>query len=366
MKPLNRFKYWIMTAVALPLIGIGCMEIVEIIHPEDAKVNSDIDISVKIKFTAETDHRSEIAFAILAPKAWNIRENASLTLTTEGYVNQGFAEVVDEQMTPIPEGAIEPGTGLPWPDAYQSQIGLMGNTGPMEWVIFQSKTSFDVNDQRENGKEPIVGTVKIRLKTGPQAIKCFMGYGWCSLNKGFDVGGDDGKGSNRRYKENEKSKVLTVTGGDLPMLDYTVESLVSTVPSVFGYGDIFSVKFSAVSGSTETALNGQEKVVHATTLRGDFAKAAELIADIVFHSTFPQRELEKEKEVIVDEISDKTLMEKISETAYQKYIYPRHFFGLPADAEIEATYFHFTNEDRSIVVTDPASGEDFLVSETVE
>ena len=96
MKPLNRFKYWIMTAVALPLIGIGCMEIVEIIHPEDAKVNSDIDISVKIKFTAETDHRSEIAFAILAPKAWNIRENASLTLTTEGYVNQGFAEVVDE------------------------------------------------------------------------------------------------------------------------------------------------------------------------------------------------------------------------------------------------------------------------------
>ena len=57
MKPLNRFKYWIMTAVALPLIGIGCMEIVEIIHPEDAKVNSDIDISVKIKFTAETDHR---------------------------------------------------------------------------------------------------------------------------------------------------------------------------------------------------------------------------------------------------------------------------------------------------------------------
>ena len=54
-------------------------------------------------------------------------------------------------------------------------------------MIFQSKTSFDVNDQRENGKEPIVGTVKIRLKTGPQAIKCFMGYGWCSLNKGFVI-----------------------------------------------------------------------------------------------------------------------------------------------------------------------------------
>ena len=121
-----------------------------------------------------------------------------------------------------------------------------------------------------------------------------------------------------------------------------------------------------LGGELNAYTTKEETVVHATTLRGDFAKAAELIADIVFHSTFPQRELEKEKEVIVDEISDKTLMEKISETAYQKYIYPRHFFGLPADAEIEATYFHFTNEDRSIVVTDPASGEDFLVSETVE
>ena len=55
------------------------------------------------------------------------------------------------------------------------------------------------------------------------------------------------------------------------------------------------------------------------------------------------------KEVIIDEISDKTLMEKISETAYQKYIYPRHFFGLPADAEIDflmsvSTFVAFVKE----------------------
>ncbi len=47
----------------------------------------------------------------------------------------------------------------------------------------------------------------------------------------------------------------------------------------------------------------EETTIHATTLRGDFTKAAELIADIAFRSTFPEREIEREKEVIVDEIN---------------------------------------------------------------
>ena len=33
-----------------------------------------------------------------------------------------------------------------------------------------------------------------------------------------------------------------------------------------------------------------------------FGRAFELLVDIVFHSTFPQREIEKETEVIIDEI----------------------------------------------------------------
>ena len=38
-------------------------------------------------------------------------------------------------------------------------------------------------------------------------------------------------------------------------------------------------------------------------LRGDFAKAVELLADVAFRSTFPERELEREREVIFDEIN---------------------------------------------------------------
>lgn len=58
-----------------------------------------------------------------------------------------------------------------------------------------------------------------------------------------------------------------------------------------------------LGGELNAFTTKEDTTIHATTLRGDFAKAAELIADIAFRSTFPDRELEREKEVIVDEIN---------------------------------------------------------------
>ncbi len=56
-------------------------------------------------------------------------------------------------------------------------------------------------------------------------------------------------------------------------------------------------------GEINAFTTKEETVVHATVLKGDFAKAAELIGDIVFHSVFPESEVDKEKEVIFDEIN---------------------------------------------------------------
>ncbi len=58
-----------------------------------------------------------------------------------------------------------------------------------------------------------------------------------------------------------------------------------------------------LGGELNAFTTKEDTTVHATTLRGDFAKAAELIADIAFRSTFPEREIEREKEVIADEIN---------------------------------------------------------------
>ncbi len=58
-----------------------------------------------------------------------------------------------------------------------------------------------------------------------------------------------------------------------------------------------------LGGELNAFTTKEDTTIHATTLRGDFAKAAELIADVAFRSTFPEREIEREKEVIVDEIN---------------------------------------------------------------
>lgn len=62
-------------------------------------------------------------------------------------------------------------------------------------------------------------------------------------------------------------------------------------------------RLEKLGGDLNAFTTKEETVIHATTLKGDFPKAAELISDIVFNSTFPDRELEKEREVVIDEIN---------------------------------------------------------------
>jgi predicted Zn-dependent peptidase len=58
-----------------------------------------------------------------------------------------------------------------------------------------------------------------------------------------------------------------------------------------------------LGGELNAFTTKEETVVHATTLKADFPKAVELIADVLFHSTFPAKEVEREREVILDEIN---------------------------------------------------------------
>ena len=57
-----------------------------------------------------------------------------------------------------------------------------------------------------------------------------------------------------------------------------------------------------VGGDLNAYTTKQETVYYATVLKQDFARAADLLTDIVFHSTYPQSEIDKEVEVICDEI----------------------------------------------------------------
>ncbi len=327
MKFLKKYKVVILILM-LPAILMMCMTIEKITHPDNPQVNSEIEIGVDLKVVPENDDNTELVFAVLAPKSWNIGNNAHVTYTTTGYTK---GDVVNEEMSLMPASEVEPTTALSWSAALQSEIGLMGNLGPVEWVVFKSQTTFIITDEDE---KLITANVKVKLTTGSQNMKVFMGYFFCGKHRGFN---------SEYYKANAKSKVMTVTGGSNPMIDYTTVSLVSTVPGTFGWGDIVSINFETKAGAVETPLMGADKVYI-------YGKA--------FYSNGSDS-------AVVDVISTKTLMEKVGETTWQKYIYPKEFFSLPKDAVIKEAHFHFTNADQSIVVQDN-SGKDFIVTQTCQ
>jgi predicted Zn-dependent peptidase len=57
-----------------------------------------------------------------------------------------------------------------------------------------------------------------------------------------------------------------------------------------------------VGGELNAYTSKEETVVYAIVLNEYFERAMELVFDIVFHSTFPQKEIEKEVVIILDEI----------------------------------------------------------------
>jgi hypothetical protein len=54
MKLIRKYKY-LFSLLAIIFMVTTCMTIEEIIHPDDAKVDSDIEIAVRIKIVADTD-----------------------------------------------------------------------------------------------------------------------------------------------------------------------------------------------------------------------------------------------------------------------------------------------------------------------
>jgi predicted Zn-dependent peptidase len=58
-----------------------------------------------------------------------------------------------------------------------------------------------------------------------------------------------------------------------------------------------------VGGELNAYTTKEETAVHASFLKEDYERAIELISDITFSSVFPEKEIEKEKDVVIEEIN---------------------------------------------------------------
>jgi predicted Zn-dependent peptidase len=56
-------------------------------------------------------------------------------------------------------------------------------------------------------------------------------------------------------------------------------------------------------GELNAYTTKEETAIHASVLKENYAKAVDIISDIAFNSVFPEKEIEKEKDVIIEEIN---------------------------------------------------------------
>lgn len=73
--------------------------------------------------------------------------------------------------------------------------------------------------------------------------------------------------------------------------------------------------------------------IYASFLPKDYGRTLELFSDIVFHSVFPEKEIRKEKEVVIDEINSykdspsELIFDDFEELIYQGYPIGRNILG---------------------------------------
>ena len=87
-------------------------------------------------------------------------------------------------------------------------------------------------------------------------------------------------------------------------------------------------RMESVGGDLNAYTGKEETIYYATFLSQHLRRALPLLVDIVFHSTFPQEELEKEREVVIDEIE--SYNDSPAELIYDDFealLFPGHPLG---------------------------------------
>ena len=87
-------------------------------------------------------------------------------------------------------------------------------------------------------------------------------------------------------------------------------------------------RMESVGGDLNAYTGKEETVYYATFLREHLRRALPLLVDIVFSSTYPQTEIEKEREVVIDEIE--SYLDTPAEQIYDDFeckLFPNHPLG---------------------------------------
>jgi predicted Zn-dependent peptidase len=94
-------------------------------------------------------------------------------------------------------------------------------------------------------------------------------------------------------------------------------------------------RLDEVGGELNAYTTKEETAIHASVLKEDFEKAVDIISDIAFNSVFPDDEIRKEKDVIIEEINSyldnpaELIFDDFEEQAYHGQPLGRNILGTP-------------------------------------
>lgn len=108
-----------------------------------------------------------------------------------------------------------------------------------------------------------------------------------------------------------------------------------------------------VGGELNAYTTKEETAVYTTFLNEYFERSMELISDILINSTYPQKELEKEKEVVIEEINSykdspsELIFDEFEEVLFDGHPIARNILGTPKNVKSfsRKNIFNFINRN---------------------
>jgi predicted Zn-dependent peptidase len=95
-----------------------------------------------------------------------------------------------------------------------------------------------------------------------------------------------------------------------------------------------------VGGELNAYTTKEETAIHASFLKEDYERAIELISDITFNSVFPEKEIEKEKDVVIEEINSyldnpaELIFDDFEELIFSNQPIGRNILGTPESVKL--------------------------------
>ena len=118
----------------------------------------------------------------------------------------------------------------------------------------------------------------------------------------------------------------------------------------------------AVGGYINAFTSKDATCYYARVLRPHLPRAVHLLADVVQNPVFPQKEIEKEKQVIVDELrGSEDDPEELSHEFFEELLYGRHALGRPILGR-EPVIRSFTRDDLQSFIRNYYTAENMTVA----